>query len=377
MSASSVASACPAQTAVRAVPDAPKLEFRASRQFTAWMAEQHLSLAFTTYQLGKCFMLGLQPDGRLDLFNRSFNRSMGLAVADQTLYLSTLYQLWRFDNILPEGETHNGYDRMYVPQVAWTTGDLDIHDVAVDRSRQPVFVNTLFGCVATVSEEFSFKPLWQPPFLSKLAAEDRCHLNGLALVDGRPRFVTSVARSDIADGWRDKRTGGGVVIDIDSNEIMVEGLSMPHSPRWHHDRLWLLDSGTGYFGYVDQARQTFERVAFCPGFSRGLAFIGDFAVIGLSRPRKNGNFSGLPLDEELRRRDASPHCGLQVVDLRSGDAVHWLRLTGMADELYDVAALPGIQRPMMIGLLTDEIRRLIRLPQDAHRKLSGSASVGL
>ena len=279
------------------------------------------------------------------------------------MYLSTLFQLWRFDNALEPGQAYQGYDRLYVPQVAWTTGDLDVHDVAEDGKGRIVFVNTLFGCLATPSESASFVPLWRPPFLSRLAAEDRCHLNGLALKDGRAAYVTAVSRSDVADGWRDRRTGGGVLVDVAADEVVLEGLSMPHSPRWHDagdgGRLWLLDSGTGWFGHADLEAGRFERLTFCPGYSRGLAFHGPFAVIGLSKPRENRTFTGLPLDEELVRRDAEPRCGLMVVDLRTGDAVHWLRIEGVVEELYDVAVLPGVRRPMAIGLKTDEIRRMI------------------
>ncbi len=165
-----------------------------------------------------------------------------------TLYLSTLFQLWRFENSLGLGETYQGYDRLYVPRVGWTTGDLDIHDIGVDGQGRPVFVNTLFGCLATVSERHSFVPLWKPPFISKLAAEDRCHLNGLAMEAGVPRYVTVVGRSDVADGWREHRAGGGSVIDVEKNEVVLEGLSMPHSPRLYRGKLWLLDSGRGQFG---------------------------------------------------------------------------------------------------------------------------------
>jgi uncharacterized protein (TIGR03032 family) len=348
----------------------PKLELLPSRQFPNWLAEQNLSLAFTTYQSGKLFLIGVQPNGRLSIFERSFNRAMGLWASPGILFLSTLFQLWRFDDALEPGQTYQGHDRLYVPQVAWTTGDLDIHDVAQDAKGRIVFVNTLFGCLATISEAHSFVPLWQPPFVSRLAAEDRCHLNGLALKDGRAAYVTAVSRSDVADGWRDRRTGGGVLVDVAANEIVLEGLSMPHSPRWHDagdgERLWLLDSGTGWFGYVDLERGRFERVAFCPGYSRGLAFCGPFAVIGLSKPRENRTFTGLPLDEELARCDAEARCGLMVVDLRTSDAVHWLRIEGVVEELYDVAVLPGVRRPMAIGLKTDEIRRIITVgaPQE-------------
>jgi uncharacterized protein (TIGR03032 family) len=353
-------------------PDAgtPKLELLPSRQFPNWLAERNLSLAFTTYQSGKLFRVGVQPNGRLSIFERSFNRAMGLWASPETLYLSTLFQLWRFDNALEPSQAYQGYDRLYVPQTAWTTGDLDIHDVAQDAKGRVVFVNTLFGCLAMPSEAESFVPLWRPPFVSRLAAEDRCHLNGLALRDGRPAYVTAVSRSDVADGWRDRRTGGGVLVDVAANEVVLEGLSMPHSPRWHDGgdggRLWLLDSGTGWFGHADLERGRFERMTFCPGYSRGLAFHGPFAVIGLSKPRENRTFTGLPLDEELVRRDAEPRCGLMIVDLRSGDAVHWLRIEGVVEELYDVAVLPGVRRPMVIGLKTDEIRRMITVgaPQD-------------
>ena len=288
---------------------------------------------------------------------------MGLWASPETLYLSTLFQLWRFDNALAPGQAYQGYDRLYVPQVAWTTGDLDIHDVAQDGKGRIVFVNTLFGCLATISEAASFVPLWRPPFVTRLAAEDRCHLNGLALRGGRPAHVTAVSRSDVADGWRDRRTGGGVLVDVAANEIVLEGLSMPHSPRWHDagdgGRLWLLDSGTGWFGHAGLEAGRFERVTFCPGYSRGLACYGRFAVIGLSKPRENRTFTGLPLDDELTRHDAEARCGLMVVDLRTGDAVHWLRIEGVVEELYDVAVLPSVRRPMAIGLKTDEIRRMI------------------
>ena len=212
-------------------------------------------------------------------------------------YMSSLHQVWRFENVFAHGEQQDGYDRLYLPQVGNTTGDLDIHDMAVDGDGRLVFVNTLFGCLATLSETHSFKPLWRPPFISKLAAEDRCHLNGLAMKDGRAAYVTAVSQSDVVDGWREHRAAGGVVIDVASNEIVASGLSMPHSPRWHQGKLWLLNSGSGDFGYVDLKTGRFEPVTFCAGYMRGLYFHGDFALVGLSKPRHNKTFSGLPLDE--------------------------------------------------------------------------------
>jgi uncharacterized protein (TIGR03032 family) len=215
-----------------ATHDKPSLELNASRQFSAWLYEQNLSLAFTTYQAGKLFFIGLQPDGKLSVFERTFERCMGLYANGNSLYMSSLYQLWRLENSLPPGQTHNGYDALYLPQVGYVTGDLDIHDVAMgafpqsfkrgekispegtSEAQKLIFVNTLFSCLGTMSETHSFVPLWQPPFISKLAAEDRCHLNGLAMREGRPRYVTAVSESDVADGWREHRRSGGCVIEV-------------------------------------------------------------------------------------------------------------------------------------------------------------------
>lgn len=351
------------KSAAKAVPATAKLEFMPSRQFPEWLAEQGVSLAFTTYQAGKIFFVGLQKDGHLSFFERTLDRCMGMVAEGNSLYVSTLWQLWRFENALLPGQVQDGYDRLYVPQVGYVTGDLDVHDLAVDGDGRLVFVNTLFSCLARLSESHSFEPLWQPPFITKLAAEDRCHLNGLAMREGKPAYVTAVSESDAADGWRDKRGDGGCVIDVAADEVVLRGLSMPHSPRWHQDRLWLHNSGMGEFGYADLEAGRFEPVAFCPGYLRGLALIGDFAIMGLSKPRENKTFTGLALDDALVEKKTEARCALHVVDLRSGDTVHWLRIEGVVEELYDVVALPGIKRPMAVGFKSDEIRRVISVAE--------------
>jgi len=339
-----------------------KFELTGSRQAFDWLAEQNASLAFTTYQAGKIFFIGLGPEGRPSVFERTLSRCMGLCVAGNSLYVSTLYQLWRFENALLPGETRESYDRVYLPRMCYVTGDLDIHDIAMDGQGRLVFVNTLFGCLATVSETHSFKPLWSPPFISRMAAEDRCHLNGLAMEDGAPAYVTAVAESDVVDGWRDHRQDGGVVVSVKESRVALRGLSMPHSPRMYRGKLWLHNSGTGYFGYADLAKGKFEPLAFCPGYLRGLCFLGDFAVVGLSKPRRERTFSGLALDDNLARVKTEARCGLYIVDLRTGDIAHWMRIEGVVQELYDVVAIPGARRPMAIGFVSDEIRRMISIP---------------
>ena len=345
---------------------APQLEIAGSRNFTSWLREQRLSLAFTTYQTGKLVLIGTKPDGKLSVFERTFERCMGLAVSPdaKTLWMSSIYQLWRFENAIPSGTTApGGYDRLYVPQLGYTTGDVDAHDIALDREGRPLFVNTLFSCIAAPSESHSFRPVWRPPFITKLAAEDRCHMNGLALRDGTPAFVTAVSTTDVHEGWREKRRDGGVVIDVQANEIICRSLSMPHSPRWHDGKLYVLNSGAGEFGTVNLASGKFEPICFCPGYARGLAIVGNFAVIGLSTCRENRTFSGLALDDALAAKDVQPRCGLLVVDLRTGDIAHSLNIEGIVRELYDVAILPGVIMPGALGFKTEEIRRTITIEE--------------
>ncbi len=346
-------------TTAEAAQATPQLEISTSRQLPNFLAEQKLSLAVTTYQAGKLFLFGLKPDGRLSVFERTLERCMGLAAEAGTLHVATLQQLWKFANVLPAGQDWQGHDALFAPRRSWVTGDLDIHDVALDSFGRPVFANTLFSCVAAASDTHSFQPLWQPRFISRLAAEDRCHLNGLAMENGVPRFVTLVGPSDVADGWRAHRASGGQVIDVVTGEVACAGLSMPHSPRVHRGQVFLLNAGTGEFGRVDLAAGRFEPIAFCPGYARGLAFHGDFAVIGTSLPRDNRTFTGLALDGALAKRGAAPRCAILVIDLRTGDTVHWLRFEGVVQELYDVAVLPGVVRPAAIGFKSDEIRRVI------------------
>lgn len=338
-----------------------KFELTTSRQFESWLAEQKINLAFTTYQIGKLFFLGLGPTGKLSVFNRTFERCMGLAYADGTLWMATLYQILKFVDVVGRQKVEGGYDSLFVPQVSYYTGDVDAHDLTVMPNGEILFVNTLFSCVSTISNTHSFKAVWKPEFIDRLAAEDRCHLNGLACEKGKLRYATAVAESNIADGWRDHRADGGIVIDCETNEIVARGLSMPHSPRLHDGTLYLLDSGTGHFGKVDPKTGTFEPIAFCPGYLRGLDLFGNFAVIGLSEPRHNKTFSGLALDDNLKQHKVEARCGLYIIDLTTGDIVHWVRLEGLVSELYDVVVLPDRRNTAAVGFKSDEIRRVISM----------------
>lgn len=336
-----------------------------SRGFYSWLKSQHASLVISTYQVGKLIFLGTDPEGKLWIHNRNVGRCLGLAATgsgpQSGLWVSSDSQLYHFGNMMGAAQqAKGGEDACYAPRLSFFTGDLDVHDVGITQSG-PVFVNTLMNCLARPSQTASFEPIWQPPFITRLAAEDRCHLNGLAIKEGKPKYVTMVAQTDTFDGWRDHRQSGGVVMDVELNEVVCRGLSMPHSPRWHEGELYVHNSGRGEFGRVNLDSGTFESIAFCPGYLRGMAFMSDVAVVGLSLPRGNKTFSGLELDEALGERQVNPKCGLYFIDLASGDVIHQVIFGGLVTELYDVAVLSQVRQPSAISPLSDEVKRAIKL----------------
>jgi uncharacterized protein (TIGR03032 family) len=209
-----------------------------------------------------------------------------------------------------------------------------------------VFVNTRFSCLATRAVNHSFVPCWRPPFISELAPEDRCHLNGLGVRDGRVRYVTALGTSDCPAGWRENKRSGGVLLDVPSGEVIVRGLSMPHSPRWYDGRLWVLDSGNGRLAVVDEASGRLETVAELPGFTRGLDFIGRYAFVGLSQVRESAVFSGIAIAE---RPPAERCCGVWVVDIVTGRTVAFVQFEDAVQEIFAVQALPGRRFPDVVN----------------------------
>ena len=331
-----------------------------SRLFAKWLTDANASLVFTTYQAGKLFLVGMQPDGNLSIFERTFDRCMGVAARDTSLWLAARNQLWRFEDFLGGDARYQNFDAHYVPVTGHTTGDVDIHDVHIGADGRPLFCVTRFNAVATLADRGSFKIVWMPPFIDRVAAEDRCHLNGMAMDGDELAYVTCVGRSNVSDGWRDHRVNGGLLIDARSNEILADDLSMPHSPRLHNGKLWLIQSGTGELGHIDVATGKFEPVCFLPGFARGFSIIGDHAVIGLSLPRDNRSFNDLPLNARLEKEGTAAKCAVCVVNLKTGDLEHQLLLDGVVKELYDVVVIPNKIRPMALGFSNDEISFAIR-----------------
>lgn len=305
-------------------------------------------------------LVGSHGDGAVAVSRCAFDRAMGLAWRPGRLYLAARQEIWRLENILAPGTCDaEGHDAVLVPRNAQVTGDVDVHELGVTPGGEIIFVNTAFSCVATTSIRHSFRPLWKPDFISRLAPEDRCHLNGVAFgSDGQPAFVTAAARSDIVGGWREHRHDGGVIIEVATGRIVAEGLSMPHSPRLVGRSLFFLESGRGQIVRLDLDTGLRDDIAFCPGFLRGLAIHDGHALVTLSKPREQ-SFAGLPIDEQLRIGGGAPWCGVLVVELASGNIIDWLRFHGPQSELFDVAAMPGISRPRVVAPRSLEADRLL------------------
>lgn len=333
--------------------------------FVRLLSRLDMSLAFTSYQSSKLYLLGRSLKGGLMVNEQRFEKLMGLHFAGGALYAVGKASIYRMENVLrPKQVMEHTFTDCFIPRTTYLTGAMDVHDVGVMDTGEIVFANTRFNCLAAVSETHSFRPFWKPEFISSYRAQDCCHLNGLAMAGGKPRFVTMVSRTDEPAAWRDHRTDGGVVMDVETGAVICEGLSMPHSPRVHQGKLWVLNSGTGELGWVghtDGELGEFKPLCFCPGFVRGLAFRGDYAFVGLSKPRYE-RFEGLALDGRLKEAGEEAWCGVQVIDLKKGVCAEWFRIKEKVSELYDVEVLPGIvcarsyspQDPGLPDLLTME-----------------------
>ena len=335
---------------------------QASDDFASWMSELPGSIAVTTYQAGKVAMIGWRGN-QPTLLMRNFDKPMGLAVRPGMMALATRNEITYFANapvLAPElnPDDLGKYDSLYLPRTSYHTGDLNIHDVAFAGTDLWV-VASRFCCLAGLSHEYSFEPRWKPPFISEIVPEDRCHLNGLAVVDGRPKFVTALGETDVVGGWRENKASGGVLIDVETNEILLRGLAMPHSPRWHNGYLWLLNSGAGELLCYDPAKQEAIVVAVLPAYLRGLCLIGRYAVIGMCQIREKHIFGGLP----IQNRFENLLCGIAVVDLQKGKCIGTFEFTAGCTEIYDVQFLPGTRTPNLLNLQDPATREAFPAPE--------------
>jgi uncharacterized protein (TIGR03032 family) len=305
---------------------------------------------------------------------RSFPKPMGLAVQGNRLAIGTALEVWEYHNVPAVAarlEPAGKHDACFLPRSGHATGEVLIHEMAWVRGGNPEdepelwFVNTRFSCLCTLDRLYSFVPRWRPGFISALAPEDRCHLNGLGLVDGHVRYVTALGETDTAGGWRANKKNGGILLEVPSGAVLLRGLSMPHSPRWHQGRLWLLESGTGTLGTVDLRAGHYEPIAEVPGFTRGLDFYGNLAFVGLSQVRESAVFSGIPLTERLSERT----CGVWVVDLGTGRTVAFLKFEDAVQEIFAVQVLPRARFPDLINDDSKTLADSFVLPDEALSQL--------
>ncbi|HEX2224967.1 MAG TPA: TIGR03032 family protein, partial [Thermoanaerobaculia bacterium] len=332
------------------------------------------SLLVSTYQSGRLIAVR-SAGGSLNTHFRAFPSPMGIAVGPEYLALGTQRHVWEYRNqpevahkLKPAGQ----HDACFLPRKSHVTGDIRVHELAFARDGLWI-VNTRFSCLSRLDGEHSFVPRWRPPFVTGLSADDRCHLNGLAIVDGQPRYVTALGATDTPQGWRENKAAGGVLIDVPSGETVARGLSMPHSPRWYGGRLWVLESGKGEIGVSDLSTGKVETVAQLPGFTRGLAFAGPYAFVGLSQVRESNIFGGLPLTERLKEK----LCGVWAIDVRTGKTVGFLRFEGLVQEIFDVQLLPGVRYPEIAEPDSDLIAGAFALPQEALAEVAGPVPTSL
>ncbi len=346
-------------TAAPGAPTAVAFHYTQTDSFVSMLHQLGVSLLVSTYQANKLLAVRAQGVG-ISTLVRTFDKPMGLAVDPRRLVIGTRKEVWFLRNapdIAPHIQPAGMHDACFVPRSSHVTGDIGIHEIAW-AGDELWMVSTRFSCLCTLDPDYSFVPRWRPPFISALAAEDRCHLNGLAIVTRKPTFVTSLGTTDTRDGWRADKAHGGCIIDIPSGEFVTRGLSMPHSPRWHDKRLWVLESGKGGLVRVDQATGRCETVAELPGFTRGLVIVGPYAFIGLSKIRATSAMDGVPLAE----RRSELKCGISVVDLRSGQAIAFLEFQTAVEEIFDVQVLPGLRFPEVVGFQNETINHTFVIP---------------
>jgi uncharacterized protein (TIGR03032 family) len=320
-----------------------------STNFPELLRQLGASLLVTTYQAGKLVMV--RDDGdHLNAHFRAFQAPMGLALDGGRLAVGTTIQVWEFADVPAVAarlEPAGRHDACFLPRASHVTGNIQGHEMAWGSGGELWIVNTRFSCLCTLDRSASVAPRWRPPFVSALEPSDRCHLNGLAMVDGRPRYVTALGETDEPAGWRANKARGGILMDVASGEVITRGLSMPHSPRWYAGRLWVCESGAGTLGYVNLDTGRYEPIAEMPGFTRGLDFAGGLAFVGLSQVRESAVFSGIPITERLAAEERS--CGVCAVDLASGRVVALLRFDTTVQEIFAVTVLHGRRWPELIN----------------------------
>ena len=338
------------------------------------LAQLGISLVVTTYQAGKVVLIR-NDGGTINTHFRTFQKPMGLAVHENRLTIGgkkTVWYLRDMPAVARKLDPPGKHDACYLPRRIHITGDIDVHEMAWSAADELWVVNTRFCCLSTLDADHSFTPRWRPPFVSALAPQDRCHLNGLALVNGRPKYVTALGETDTPGGWRENKRDGGILMDVETDEILLRSISMPHSPRWYRGKLWVLESGEGSLAVADPENGSLWTVTKLPGYTRGLDFVGPLAFIGLSQVRESATFSGIPLVERLEERT----CGVWVVNIETGKTIAFLRFEEGVQEIFAVHALRGVTFPEIMEWEDERVSHSYVLPDEALADVPGEGAGG-
>lgn len=315
-----------------------------------------ISLVVTTYQAGKMIVLSAPTVDKLVQLPRNFDKAMGIAVDKDKLAVASKSEITVFRNspshALSYPDQPNTYDNLYIPRAVYYTGSLDAHDLVYSNAGL-LAVNTSFSCLSLIDDEYSFKPIWKPHFISEIEPGDRCHLNGVAMLNGEPAYVTALGKTNEPKAWKTNKSNGGLIMHVPTNKILVEGLSMPHSPRIYGNKLYFLNSGKGELMTMDLNTNKTEVVKSFPYFLRGMAQFGDYLFIGLSKIRKaSTSFQELPISE------TATIAGIVVIYMPYNSVVGNIKFENSVEEIYDIQVLP-LKRPGMVSTQKDTFKRSI------------------
>jgi uncharacterized protein (TIGR03032 family) len=318
------------------------------------------TLAISTYQAGKVIFISAKDKQSLIQLPRTFKKPMGIAIRGANMAIATRNEVVVLSNTPNLAASFpkqpNTYDALYLPRSVYFTGELDLHDLAFTDSGL-IGVTTRFSCISKINEQFSFTPIWKPKFISSLEPNDHCHLNGMALENGEVKYVTALGQTDTTGGWRATKASGGIVMHATEQEILLQGLPMPHSPRIYDGKLYVLLSGSGELIHVDPIGGKYDVVQKMKGFVRGMDKIGDFVFIGLSKLRTTSKaFGDLPIAKD------SISCGIAVVQLSTGRLVGYIKYENSVEEIYDVRVLPNTKRPGVLNHYQEDHQMAITLP---------------
>ena len=329
---------------------APPFSCRYSPQLPELLQSLGITVALSTYQAGKLVLFSAKDSDSLVQLPRSFRKAMGVAEdpASDRLAIACQDQILVFRNSAELAEHYpkspGTYDALYMPRAAYFTGPLDVHDVHFGADGELYAVNTLFSCIMRVDDRSSFTPVWKPPFIDAIRGEDRCHLNGLAMEEGRPRYASAFNQGNTRQSWREDIANTGVIMDMDSNEVVAQGLAMPHSPQLIDGELYALTSANGQLVHIDRATGLTRTVVDFGGFVRCMSTCGDYLFVGLSKLRKKSKTFGAIAAQLPNNR-----AGVMVVHLPTMSKVGVLEYQSSVEEIYDVHILKGKRRPNILG----------------------------